>query len=68
MKSLLTFLFLARNAVGALSQNPASELTSRDLWKPEHVSFSFRYHGKESAQFLTTWQTSEESVAESGEE
>jgi alpha-galactosidase len=63
MRSFLAFLFLAASTLVALSQNPASDLTSPGLWKPERVPFSFKYDGKESAQFLTTWQTSEESAA-----
>jgi alpha-galactosidase len=41
-----------------------SGLTSRDLWKADHVPFSFKYDGKESAQLLPTWQTSHEEIAD----
>jgi alpha-galactosidase len=67
MKSFFALLFLACAAVSALSQNPPSELTSRNLWQPGQVPFSFKYDGKESAQFLATWQTSEESVTGGGQ-
>jgi alpha-galactosidase len=63
MKYLLAFLFLAGSEVGALGQTAAPSLSSTDLWKSENVPFSFRYGGKESAQILTTWQTSDENAA-----
>jgi alpha-galactosidase len=61
-KSLLIFLFLGGTVVGALSQGLAADLTSSDLWKPDHVPFSFKYGGKESAQLLSAWQTSDENA------
>ncbi len=63
MKSLLIFLFLAGSAAGALGQTASPGLGSADLWQPEHVPFSFKYDGKESAQLLTTWKSSQENVA-----
>ncbi len=41
-----------------------SELTSPELWKPTHVPFSFKYHGRNSVNTLTGWQTSEENVTD----
>jgi alpha-galactosidase len=75
MKSLAIFLYLTVSAVAAFAQTnaptpspapppapppPPPGLTSPDLWKPEHVPFSFKYDNKDSAQFLTTWQISDE--------
>jgi alpha-galactosidase len=64
MKSVPALLLLA---VGAFGQNPTPGLTSRELWKPDQVPFSFKYDGKASTQVLPKWQTSEESVAGTGE-
>ena len=62
MRYYLTLLLLAGTAVTALGQTPAPAFGSADLWNPEHVPFSFKYGGKDSAQFLPTWQTSPEPV------
>ena len=40
-------------------QTLGSELTSAELWQPGNVPFSFKYNGKESAQFLSGWRNSE---------
>ena len=64
MNLLILALFLTCSAVSALSQMPAPDPTSPDLWKPENVPFSFRYGGEESAKLLTTWQASDEAMAE----
>jgi hypothetical protein len=61
-KSLLIFLFLGGTVVGALGQGLAADLTSSDLWKPDHVPFAFKYGGKESAQLLSAWQTSDQNA------
>ena len=37
-------------------------LTSAELWKPDDVPFSFKYNGKESAQFLTAWKISKQDI------
>jgi alpha-galactosidase len=63
MKFLTTVLFILSSAVAALTQNPVSELTSSALWSPEHVPFSFTYGGKDSADILGTWQSSNENAA-----
>lgn len=60
MKNFLTILFLAGSSVVALSQTIA--LTSPTLWNPENVPFSFSYGGKESAQLLPAWKTSQDDV------
>ncbi len=60
----LIFLLLASSAASLLSQTRSQDLTSPDLWKPASVPFSFKYDGKKSAQLLTTWQTSQENVAD----
>jgi alpha-galactosidase len=43
-----------------------SELTSPDLWQGDHVPFSFRYGDEDSAQLLTAWRNSHESVSLNG--
>ncbi len=63
-KCSVIVLILAGSIAGALGQAHSSDLTSPDLWKPANVPFSFKYDGKESAQLLATWQTSDESVAQ----
>jgi hypothetical protein len=63
LKSLLLFFPFAGCTVGALGYTPAPGLTSSDLWKAEHVPFSFQYDGKQSAQLLTTWQVSHNKAA-----
>jgi alpha-galactosidase len=60
MKSV--FGFLAFGTVACWCQGPG--LSSRELWKPEHVPFSFRYDGQESERLLPAWQSSREQVAE----
>ena len=62
MKSLLIFLFLAGSATGTLGQTAAPGLGSAELRQPEHVAFSFKYHGKKSAQLLTIWKSSQENA------
>jgi alpha-galactosidase len=57
------FFFFAVSASSALSQTLAHDLTSPELWKPEHVPFSFKYGGKDSAQLLTAWQVAHEVIA-----
>lgn len=61
---LLMVFFLVGSTLGALSQTIAPGLTSPDLWKSEHVPFSFIYGGKPSAQFLAIWKISHEDVAD----
>jgi hypothetical protein len=61
-KSLLIFLVLGGTVVGTLGQGLAADLTSSDLWKPDHVPFSFKYSGRKSAQLLPAWQTSDENA------
>jgi alpha-galactosidase len=55
------FAFLAFGAVACWGKGPS--LTSRELWKPEHVPFSFRYDGQESERLLPAWQISREQMA-----
>lgn len=64
VQCLAAFLFLAIGLPHALSQTIASEIPSPDLWKPEHVPFSFIYDGKQSAQILANWQISQEDIAD----
>jgi alpha-galactosidase len=64
MKPLIILLLFAGAASCAHSQVATPDLTSPDLWKPEHVPFSFKYDGKESSLLLNTWRTSEENVSE----
>ena len=59
-KSVPSFLVIGTVAVWA--QSPG--LTSRDLWKTDHVPFSFQYDGKESAQVLRTWQISHQEMGD----
>lgn len=60
---LLIVFSLAGSTLGALSQTIAPGLTSPDLWKSEHVPFSFIYGGKPSAQLLAGWHISHEVIA-----
>jgi alpha-galactosidase len=62
MKSLLGFLFLVASTLGVSSQTLIHDLTSPELWKADKVPFSFKYAGKRSAEFLTTWKATHESV------
>ncbi len=64
MKIGLVFLLLAGSYPCALSQTLADDLASPALWSPDHVPFSFKYAGKDSAELLKTWQT--ESVTAAG--
>jgi alpha-galactosidase len=57
MRIGLVLLLLAGGYSFASSQTLAGDLTSPELWKPDHVPFSFKYAGKNSAEFLKTWQT-----------
>ncbi|MGD0731898.1 MAG: alpha-galactosidase [Terracidiphilus sp.] len=63
MRILFAILSFAGSTAGALSQTPAHDLTSAELWKPEHVPFSFKYGGMDSARLLTTWQTAHEDAS-----
>ena len=56
-------LLFGGNSVTGLSQTPATNFDSAALWEPSHVPFSFKYGGAESAQILTAWKTSRESIA-----
>jgi alpha-galactosidase len=63
VKFLIGVLLVAGIAGGTASvrcQTIAADLTSPDLWKPEHVPFSFNYGGKESAKLLPVWQFAHE--------
>jgi alpha-galactosidase len=53
---------LLLGTVAGWSQTPGPTL--RDLWKADHVPFSFRYDGQESAQLLPRWRTSQEETAQ----
>ena len=63
MRIRLVILLLVGSYSCALSQTLADNLSSLDLWRPEHVPFSFQYAGKDSAALLKTWQTESETVA-----
>jgi alpha-galactosidase len=63
IRSLAISLLFAGLAVLAPSQPTKPGLASSDLWTAEHVPFSFRYGGRDSAQFLAAWQTSKQEVA-----
>ncbi len=62
MRSVLFAVLFIANASAVLSQTLATDLTSPELWNPARVPFSFKYHGVDSAQILTMWQTSQEQV------
>jgi alpha-galactosidase len=51
--------------IGASAQT--LDLASPELWKPANVPFSFIYDGKDSAQFLSTWDSGLTSVQGPGE-
>lgn len=57
MRTGLIFLLLAGSYSSALSQTLADDLSSPELWRSDHVPFSFKYAGKDSAECLKTWQT-----------
>ena len=57
MRFGLALFLLAGSSVCALGQTLANDLASPGLWKPDHVPFSFKYCGKDSAELLKTWQT-----------
>ncbi len=63
MRIGLVFLLLACSYSCALSQTLTDDLSSPELWKPDHVPFSFIYAGKDSAKLLKTWQTQSEAAA-----
>jgi len=63
---LLTFLAVVGCTLSGPAQTLLHDLTSPELWKPEHVPFSFQYNGKNSAQLLTTWKTTQEAVSGKG--
>jgi len=60
MKFPLALLFFAGAAVAMFGQS--ADLTSPNLWKPGNVPFSFVYGDRQSAQFLPTWQASNQPV------
>jgi hypothetical protein len=66
VESALILFSLGGGAIAAPCRTPS--LTSPDLWKPEHPPFSFTYDGKESAQFLNTWQISQNTAEEANGE
>jgi alpha-galactosidase len=71
--SSLTLLVFVGCTFVALSQTPtlapvvvpdlAPILTAPDFWRADAVPFSFKYGGKDSAEILPTWQTTQETVA-----
>jgi alpha-galactosidase len=63
MKIGLVFLLLTGSCTCALSQTLADNLSSPELWRPDHVPFSFKYAGRDSAELLKTWQTESATAA-----
>ena len=63
MRGGFVFLLLAGSYSCALSQILPDDLSTRELWRPDHVPFSFKYAGKDSAELLKTWQTESETEA-----
>src|SRR5208337_4230443 len=63
MRIGLVFLLLACSHPCAFSQTLADSFSSPELWRPDHAPFSFKYAGKDSAEFLKTWQTENETAA-----
>jgi alpha-galactosidase len=43
-----------------------SPAVSLDMWKAKDLPFSFKYDGKDSSQFLSTWQEKEETASSDG--
>ena len=66
LKSLFTLLFLTGSAAITWAQTTGPDLISPDLWKAANVPFYFKYDGKDSTQFLSTWQSSDENVPATG--
>jgi alpha-galactosidase len=64
MRIGLILLLFAGGYPCASSQTLAGDLSSPELWKPDHVPFSFKYAGKNSADFLKTWKTDSDAIAE----
>jgi alpha-galactosidase len=64
IKAFSLTLLLATGALAAPARNLPDfrDLTAPDLWQPSHVPFAFKYGGKDSAQLLSSWQTSDEIV------
>jgi alpha-galactosidase len=65
----------AGGGICAMGQTPAntpppapsySPAVSLDMWKAKDLPFSFKYDGKDSSQFLSTWQEKEETAPSNG--
>jgi alpha-galactosidase len=65
MKFLLSLLCLIIGVIFAPAQTP--DLTSSDFWKTDQSPFVFKYNGKDSSTFLSTWtRTEKDSQAATG--
>jgi alpha-galactosidase len=63
-------LFVAASSPAMPAQTSAAppNQTATQLWRPDHVPFSFLYDGKPSAQLLAGWKISHAIVADPGGE
>ena len=67
----ISFIFGVLVGINLHCEAQASPLTpsvSLDTWKSDQPPFYFKYDGKESSQFLSTWQRSEETALSDGGE
>jgi len=60
MKSLVYFLSFLGGTIAALGQG--FDVTSPNLWKTEAAPFAFKYDGRDSATFLSTWTRTEKNA------
>ena len=63
MKSLLLLALSVSAVVAIASPAPApSSIPSLDLWKSAQFPFDFKYAGKDSSSFLSSWQRTDETL------
>lgn len=55
MKTIFACLLLASSPLAAQSHALSADLASPELWKADRVPFSFKYDGRNSAEFLKDW-------------
>ena len=71
MRSYLPLLLLVAGFLPALGQtaDPSSPAPAAlEAWKSGALPFSFKYDGKDSAQFLSTWKKTEQTAPSEGGE
>ncbi len=63
---LLGVVLFAYVTLSAFGQQGLPSLSAPDLWRPEHVPFSFTFAGKSSSQLLPTWQVAVTNARQGG--